>query len=324
MVLNSCQDLADVVQPGKPLLYVPPGFPDPPMPVDNQFTEARWRLGKKLFFDPILSSDLSVSCASCHKPELAFTDGKKVSEGVELRPGPRNAPSLANVAYHPYYTREGGVPTLEMQILVPIQEHVEFDFNIVLIAGRLRQDSAYVQESWAAYGREPDPYVITRAISCFERTLISGESRYDEYIRGNRFALSEEERRGMRLFFSESLACSRCHGGFNFTDYSFQNNGLYEIYEDPGRMRLTHKEEDRALFKVPSLRNVGVTAPYMHDGSMSDLESVVRHYNSGGKSHVHRSPFIRPLHLNAIEQKELVSFLKALTDEGFIGNPNFR
>ena len=294
------------------------------MPEDNQFTEARWKLGKKLFFDPVMSSDLSVSCASCHKPELAFTDGKRVSEGVALRPGTRNAPSLANVAFLPYYTREGGVPTLEMQILVPIQEHAEFDFNILLVADRLKQDSAYVQESWIAYGREPDPYVITRAIACFERTLISGESRYDEYLRGNRFALNEKELRGMRLFFSDRLACSECHGGFNFTDYGFQNNGLYEQYEDPGRLRLTNKESDRALFKVPSLRNVAITAPYMHDGSVNNLESVVAHYNEGGKGHVHQSSLVHPLNLTASEQGALVAFLETLTDEAFLSNPNFR
>ena len=320
----SCQESIDGLQPVKPLLYVPSGFPEPPMPEDNQFTEARWKLGKKLFFDPVMSSDLSVSCASCHKPELAFTDGKRVSEGVALRPGTRNAPSLANVAYHPYYTREGGVPTLEMQILVPIQEHAEFDFNILLVADRLKQDSAYVQESWIAYGREPDPYVITRAIACFERTLISGESRYDEYVRGNRFALNEKELRGMRLFFSDRLACSECHGGFNFTDYGFQNNGLYEQYEDPGRLRLTNKESDRALFKVPSLRNVAITAPYMHDGSVNNLESVVAHYNEGGKGHVHQSSLVHPLNLTASEQGALVAFLETLTDEAFLSNPNFR
>lgn len=322
--MMSCQDSIDDLHPGKPLLYVPSGFPDPPMPVDNQFTEARWKLGKKLFFDPILSSDLSVSCASCHKPELAFTDGKRVSEGVALRPGTRNAPSLANVAYHPYYTREGGVPTLEMQILVPIQEHAEFDFNILLVADRLKQDSAYVQESRIAYGRDPDPYVITRAIACFERTLISGESRYDEYVRGNRFALQEEELRGMRLFFSDRLACSKCHGGFNFTDYSFQNNGLYEHYEDPGRLRLTNQESDRALFKVPSLRNVAVTSPYMHDGSVDHLESVVAHYSEGGKGHVHQSSLVHPLNLTGSEQAALVAFLETLTDEAFLSSPNFR
>src|SRR5687768_16383599 len=122
------------------LLVVPKGFPDPVFPVDNEFTPERWALGKRLFFDKALSKDNTVACASCHLPDRAFTDGKVVSEGIEKRRGNRNAPSLANVAYHPYYTREGGVPTLEMQILVPIQEHAEFDFNILLIAERLRND----------------------------------------------------------------------------------------------------------------------------------------------------------------------------------------
>src|SRR4029079_5472799 len=126
----------------------------------------------------------------------------QVSPGVEERPGTRNAPTLANVAYHPYYTREGGVPTLEMQILVPIQEHAEFDFNILLIAERMQSDSTYVLQSKIAYDRTPDPFVITRAIATFERTLLSGDSRYDKFIRGDHSALSLEEQHGMDLFFS--------------------------------------------------------------------------------------------------------------------------
>src|SRR5688500_3776386 len=161
------------------LMNVPQGFPESVFPVDNELTSERWALGKRLFYDPILSADGSISCASCHDQNLAFTDNKKFSEGVEGRLGNRNAPTLANVAYHPYYTREGGVPTLEMQILVPVQEHAEFDFNMLSIADRLKEDTSYVAASWAAYGKEPDAFVITRAISCFERTLLSGNSRYD-------------------------------------------------------------------------------------------------------------------------------------------------
>jgi len=126
------------------LMEIPKGFPDINFPIDNAFSEARWNLGKTLFFDPIMSLDSSISCASCHLPELAFSDRVAFSEGVAQRLGTRNSPTLANVAYHPYYTREGGIPTLEMQILVPIQEHVEFDFNIVLIAERLAKNADYI------------------------------------------------------------------------------------------------------------------------------------------------------------------------------------
>lgn len=310
--------------PVEPLLAVPEGFPVPVFPEGNELTPERWALGKRLFFDPILSSDGMVSCASCHLPERAFTDGKTVSTGVEERLGTRNAPTLANVAYHPYFTREGGVPTLEMQILVPIQEHAEFDMNILDIAERLNMDSSYVRASMNAYGREPDAFVITRSIACFERTILSGNSRYDHFLKGKNTVLTASERRGMNLYFGEKTNCSKCHGGFNFTDYAFENNGLYETYTDPGRFRLTGKEADRALFKVPSLRNVGVTAPYMHDGSLPALEAVVEHYNSGVKNHPHKSVLIKPLGLTSSEQADLVAFLKALTDDDFLNNPKFR
>ncbi len=308
----------------EPLLAVPEGFPAPVFPEGNELTPERWALGKRLFFDPVLSSDSTVSCASCHLPEHAFTDGKQFSEGVEGRLGTRNAPTLANVTYHPYYTREGGVPTLEMQILVPIQEHAEFDFNILLIAERLNRDSSYVQLSRQAYDREPDAFVITRSIGCFERTMLSGGSRYDEFLNGKNSALTAAEKRGKDLFFSEKLACSQCHGGFNFTSYAFENNRLYEDYPDPGRFRLTGDEADRALFKVPTLRNVGVTAPYMHDGSLPTLEAVVEHYNTGGKNHPHKSQLIKPLGLSTKEKADLIAFLKALTDHDFLNNPKFR
>jgi cytochrome c peroxidase len=302
----------------EPLLQVPNGFPDPIFPEGNELTEARWLLGKKLFFDPVLSRDSSISCASCHLPAFAFSDTTAFSPGVGGASGTRNSPSLANVAYHPYLLREGGVPTLEMQILVPIQEHNEFDFNILLIAERLQRDSLYRAMSQAAYGREPDHFVITRAIACFERTLLSGDSAYD------RDELSPAAERGRQLFFGEKTQCSQCHGGFNFTHYAFENNGLYEEYADPGRFRLTGQEEDRALFKVPSLRNVGLTAPYMHDGSIPTLEAVVAHYDSGGAAHPHKSPLIKPLGLSAQERADLVAFLQSLTDEAFVNNPKFR
>lgn len=323
ITIMSCDDTVQP-EPMEPILNVPNGFPEPEFPLDNQFSVERWQLGKRLFYDTMLSSNQTISCASCHKPGLAFSDDKQVSPGVEERPGTRNAPTLANVVYHPYYTREGGVPTLEMQILVPIQEHAEFDFNILLIAERMQSDSTYVLQSKIAYDRTPDPFVITRAIATFERTLLSGDSRYDKFIRGDHSALSLDEQHGMDLFFSERLSCSACHSGFNFTNYNFENNGLYEEYADPGRFRLTNDEADRALFKVPTLRNVGVTAPYMHDGSLFSLEDVIEHYNQGGANHPHKSALVKPLHLSQKEKDDLVAFLQSLTDEHFVNNPKFK
>lgn len=309
----------------KPLLVIPEGFPSMDFPDDNPFTEASYDLGKKLFFDPIMSRDSSISCGSCHLPNKAFSDIVDFSLGVDDALGTRNSPSLANVGYQPYFMREGGVPTLEMQVLVPIQEHNEFDFNILLIAERLNRIPAYVEMSLEAYNRNPDPFVITRAIANFERTLISGNSPYDQYaLQGNDLALNESEKRGMDLFFSDSLACSSCHGDFNFTDYSFQNNGLYIEYEDEGRERLTNLEADRALFKVPGLRNVELTAPYMHDASMATLLEVLMHYETGGENHPNKSEEIQGFALTDTERLDLLAFLNALTDNEFISNENHR
>ncbi|MCB0807217.1 MAG: hypothetical protein KDC05_15575 [Bacteroidales bacterium] len=305
------------------LMEVPSHFPIPDFPVDNPFSEPAWKLGKMLFYDTRLSKDQKVSCASCHLPGNAFSDTVSFSRGFEGLAGTRNAPSLANVAYHPYFTREGGVPTLEMQVLVPVQEHNEFNFNIIEIAERLSDDGEYNDLALMAYDRELDYYVIPRALATFERSLISGNSKYDLYLNG-KASLNEMEWQGLALFQSEDLSCVVCHSGFNFTSYEFANNGLYTEYSDPGRFRLTGEEADLAMFKIPSLRNIEVTGPYMHDGSIKTLEGVIEHYNSGGKTHPHRSPLIRPLGLSQQEKLALMAFLKTLTDETFIGNEKFR
>lgn len=311
--------------PGGFAVVIPPGFPDIPYPADNTYTPERWALGRRLFYDAALSRDSTISCASCHRPEFAFADTRAVSPGIDGRLGTRNAPSLANVAYHPYYLREGGLPTLEMQVFVPLQETHEMDFEIALAAARLAADSSYQAMSEAAYDRPMDPYVITRALSNFERTLISGDSRYDRHLAGTATTvMTPSEKAGMDLFFSERTNCSACHGGYNFTTYAFANNGLYLDYTDPGRFRLTNLESDRAVFKIPSLRNISITAPYMHDGSLATLRDVIDHYDSGGQAHPNKSPLIRPLHLTEAEKDNLVAFLQMLIDPTFIHNPHLR
>ena len=303
-------------------ISVPNGFPEINFPEDNGFTKERWLLGKKLFFDKSLSLDSSISCSSCHQPALAFSDSVALSLGVKKLIGTQNAPTLTNVAYHPYYTRLGGVSTLEKQILVPIQEHNEFNFNIIEIAKRLQANKEYKQLSKKAYNREFDYYVITRAIANFERSLISGDSKYDRYKQGLN-KLTESEKEGMALFFSDKTNCSKCHSGFNFSNYAFENNGLYETYNDVGRKRLTEKDEDLEKFKVPTLRNVELTAPYMHDGSFKTLDEVVKHYNSGGKQNKQKNALIKPLNLTEVQQKNLVQFLNTLTDRKFCNNKAF-
>lgn len=303
----------------------PEGFSEIVYPEGNEYSKARWELGKKLFYDPILSIDSTLSCASCHKQEYAFADNKATTPGVFDRPGKRNAPTLTNVAYLPYVLFEGSVPTLEMQILVPIQEHNEFNHNIVAITESLKKNKTYVEMSQKAYNRVPDPFVITRSISNFQRTLISGNSPFDKfYYQNKESALTDQERNGMDIFFGDKAKCSQCHSGFQFTNYNFENNGLYEHYEDEGRLHFTGLESDRSKYKVPTLRNVELSAPYMHDGSLKTLMEVIEHYNSGGQNHINKSALIQPLYLTDQEKMDLEAFLKSLTDWEFINNPVFQ
>lgn len=307
------------------LLATPQGFPNMEFPEGNELTKARWDLGKRLFYEKRLSIDNSISCGTCHQPALAFADDKAFSPGVFNRPGLRNAPSLANVGYHPYLLREGSVPSLEMQVLVPIQEHNEFNHNIVNIVSELKDDSSYSKASLNAYDRTFDGYVLTRAISLFQRTMVSGNSAYDKLVNhGDANALDVNEKEGMNLFFSNRTNCASCHTGFNFTNYSFANNGLDSVYADNGRFRLTNDSADEATFKIPSLRNVGLTAPYMHDGRFSTLEEVVEHYNSGGKNHKNKSHLIKPLQLSTQEKADLVAFLNSLTDYDFVNDQKWK
>lgn len=302
-------------------LNIPPGFPMPEIPEDNALTQNRVALGKMLFHDKTLSKDSTVSCASCHLSQNAFTDPRRFSLGTGDSIGVRNAMPLFNVAYHRSFFWDGGVPTLELQVLAPIENPLEMNLPLTEVEPRLRQNPVYVEMFRKAYNREPDLYGLVRAIASFERTLISGNSRYDRYVyRKDDNALSPPEKRGMNIFFGEKAECFHCHTGFNFSDQSFQNNGLYATYTDPGRGRITGRTLDEGKFKVPSLRNLSYTGPYMHDGSLNTLEEVLQHYMSGGKNHPNQSPLIRPFTLTAQEQQDLIAFLKTLDDTDFIQN----
>ncbi len=299
-------------------LLIPKGFPEPYIPEDNQLTQSRVDLGKKLFFDKVLSRDSSVSCASCHVPRFAFTDRKTKGIGIRAQEVSRNTPTLTNVAYQDKFLLDGLNPSLEAQVNIPIHELKEFDFSIILVAERLKKNPQYVQLSKEAYGSDPSPRVITNAIAAYERTLISGNSSFDKYhFQGDSSALNASQKRGMNLFYN-TLNCSECHSGFNFTNGGLTNNGLYEHYPDTGRMRLFGMEKDRAIFKVPTLRNIAVTYPYMHDGSLNSLYDVINHYSSGGKNHQNKSELIQPFTLTDEEKIDLVSFLQALTDSSFL------
>ncbi|MEL6650782.1 MAG: cytochrome c peroxidase [Bacteroidota bacterium] len=303
---------------------LPAGFAEPSVPENNQMSNLRVSMGKMLFFDPILSVDSSISCASCHLAAAGLADHNPIAKGVHGRTAMRNAPTLTNIGYHPYFFREGGSPTLEQQVLGPICSNEEMGFNAALLAERLAQHPIYEPMAQEAYGREMGLFVLTRAIAAYERTMISGDAPYDRFRRNeDPQALSAAAQRGMTLFMSERTQCSRCHGGPDFSHYQFENNGLYAAFEDKGRYRVTLDSTDIGKFKVPTLRNVALSWPYMHDGSLPDLQSVLEHYNTGGQGHPNQSERIRPLGLTQNEISDLIAFLASLTDEAFINNPAF-
>jgi cytochrome c peroxidase len=292
------------------------GFPPLPFPENNPMEPLRVALGEKLFFDPMLSRDKSISCASCHLPEKAFTDGRPVAIGVEGRKGTRNSPTILNVAYHPYFFLEGGNPILETQMLGPLETHEEMDFSIAELIPRLENDEEYVRlfnETFPDKGIHP--YSITASIAAYERSLLSGNSRFDRFYYFGENSFTNSEMRGWELF---QKFCVSCHTGPMLSDFGFENVGLYQEYQDLGRMRVTRDSADLGKVKTPSLRNVALTAPYMHDGSMSNLREVVEHYNRGGFNHPNKSPLIRPLNLDEADKKALEDFLHTLSDRDFL------
>lgn len=286
-------------------------WPQMDYPEDNLPDAAKIALGEQLFEDPILSIDSSISCASCHKTDFALADNLPISPGVQGRLGKRNSPSLFNIGYHPYFMREGGVPTLEMQVLVPVQEHAEMDFNIVLLAERLNQNPTYKAAFMAAYGDSATPYTITRSLAQFERTLIAHEAPVDAYANGDDSVLSSSALRGLNLFFGKA-SCNTCHSGPLFTDHSFHNNGTAITDGDYGRGDLTLDSADFYTFKVPPLRFVSQTAPYMHAGTLATLDDVLAQYNAGGTGHAYQSDLIAPLNLSESELVDLKAFLETL------------
>ena len=299
------------------IVSMPAGAPVLPVPEANGLTKARVELGKALFFDAGLSLGRGISCASCHFADHAFSDTVALSVGAEGQTGFRNAPPLSNLAYHHDFFRDGGIPTLEQQVLAPIHTENEMASDILEVAEQLRGNARYVELSRLAYDREPDPYVITRAIACYERTLVSGWSRYDRSVyEGDATALTEAEQRGLTIFNSVEAGCSGCHSGFDLSDHSYRNIGTsLDHSADPGRERITLDPADRGKFKVPTLRNVAITGPYMHDGSMATLEEVVDHFVGGGVDDPNKDPLIQPLPLTAQDRSDLVAFLRALTDD---------
>ncbi|MBX2992671.1 MAG: c-type cytochrome [Bacteroidetes bacterium] len=323
-----CVKVDGVVEPVEETFRLPnfPGFPPVPVPAHNPMSTAKVTLGRHLFFDPRFSRDSSVSCASCHKPEFAFADaGNRTSAGFAGLRGTRNTPGLTNTAYGTSFFWEGGVLTLEIQVVSPILNPVEMNMNTDTLVLRLMQEPRYATLFTKAWGDSRITLErITHSIAAFERTILSGSSPFDKWTRGDRSAISASAARGADLFFGERGDCFHCHGGFNFTDNAFHNTGLDSVTIDPGRYLITNNETDKGRFKTPTLRNIALTSPYMHDGRFTSLEEVVRHYNSGGKPHPNRDILMRPLGLTESEVQDIVAFLEALTDLTFTTNPELQ
>ena len=315
-VISGCSETHGSLNPSD--TRTPEGFPEMHEPSDNPTTSAKVELGRHLFYDKRLSRDFTTSCASCHPQGNGFSDPDRVSTGVEGRTGTRNAPSLTNVGYNTSLLWEGGVPSLEQQAITPIIHPDEMDMHTDTLVAHLNQVTVYKSLFDNAWGdNEITIERITKSLASFERMLVSANAPFDKWKRGDKTALSESAKRGRELFFNETGDCFHCHGGFNFTDNDFHNNGL-SATEDEGRFRLTQRGIDRGKFKTPTLRNIEVTSPYMHDGRFTTLEEVLDHYNNGGEGHPNSGPLMRPLGLTETEKQEIIDFLKSLTDQDFL------
>ena len=341
---------------------LPRGFPTPKVPAGNPMSAAKVELGRHLFYDRSLSDSGHFSCATCHRQEQAFTDGLPQAVGATAELHPRGSMSLANVAYNASFAwADPTLHSLEDQALVPmfntdpVELGVEGDGSRML--ERLRRMPDYERMFAAAFAGETARIrldTVVQAIAAFERTLISGDSAYDRRVYlDDRAAMSESARRGMRLFFSERVACFRCHNGFNFSgpvtyegapprEPEFHNTGLYNLggkglypANNLGLREHTRKESDVGRFRAPTLRSAALTAPYMHDGSIATLEDVIEHYAAGGRTltsgpyagvgrdNPFKSHLVQGFELTGTQKADLVEFLRSLTDEGFVTDPRF-
>jgi cytochrome c peroxidase len=336
-------------------------MPLPEVPADNPMGAAKVELGRRLFYDRRLSVNQTTACATCHVQALAFTDGRPRSVGATGETHPRGSMSLVNTAYASRLTWANPLlDRLEDQALTPMFGDNPVEMGM---AGRekqlvavLRADEVYRQLLPQVFPNDADPFSVlnaVRAIAAFVRSIVSFDSPYDRYLAGDADALDGAAVRGMDLFFSERLECFHCHGGFNFTDSTthandrvdrvgFHNNGLYNLdgngaypVDNTGLFDLTGERRDMGRFKAPTLRNVALTAPYMHDGSMATLEEVVEHYERGGRfiedgeftgdgrRSPYKSKFVPGFELSESERADLLAFLHSLTDESVVQDPRY-
>jgi len=303
---------------------IPAGWPGISAVDDNPWNAERAELGKELFFEPLLSNNRNVSCATCHQPATAWTVNEDLIMGTEGTRFFRHPPSLLNVGFFTSWHWDGGTTSLEKQVLAPLENPDEMNMRADSLILRLRRDAYYRDRFMSVYGKEPDMYGVTRSLGAYQRSLISARSKWDRVETGNE-ALTEVEARGQDLFFSDSLACSECHVPPLFTDLLFHNNGRWQWGDfDPGRSRVTLDSLDRGKFKTPTLRNVAVTRPYFHDGSAVDLESVLVHYENGGNGNQLQDSRIRSFQLSHSDRSAILTFIMTLTDTSSMNDPQLK
>ena len=304
---------------------LPVNFPAPVYTLaQNAPDAATFELGRTLFYDPRLSGDGSISCGSCHQQSRAFTDGRALAVGVGGRLSPRNAPALQNLRWRRGFMADGGARGLELQALAPLTSHAEMNLSLPEALARLNADPAYRRRFAAIYGPGTiDTPQFLRALAQFTAALTSANSRYDKYVRHEPDGgFTQQEMNGLAIFRAK---CGGCHAGELFTDERFRNNGLDRTFpRDSGRANITLRAADRGRFKVPGLRNVARTAPYMHDGRFATLPQVLGHYAHGVRPSPTLDPLLRRANgqlgiaLSAAQQADLLAFLNTLTDQEFL------
>lgn len=299
-------------------VQIPPPIPlgleqDLRVPADSPLTADKVELGKMLYFDPRLSRDYTVSCATCHNPALGFSDGLPTSVGIENRRGPRNSPTVVNTTYHPHQFRDGRTATLEEQALEQIEDPIGMGNTLDAAVETIGKIGEYRRRFQEVFGTGVTAGGMARAIAAFERTILSGNSAWDRFNADEANALGESARRGWELFRGRAN-CASCHFGPLLTDFDFHNLGVGMDRDEPdlGRYTVTGVDSDRGAFKTPSLRDITRTAPYMHDGSLATLEEVIGLHDRGGEPNPWLDDSIEPLHLAAREAADLLAFLRSL------------
>jgi len=290
----------------------------PPAPADNVPNAARVELGKMLFFDPRLSSERNLACASCHNPLFGWSDGLPTAKGFKSKVLGRASPTVINSGFNTLQMWDGRRPTLEDQAMGPMESMDEMAMDLTALFNWLNTSPGYKAAFAKAYPGEPvDKSTTSKAIASFERTLLSGDSPFDRWLRGDKKAMSAQQVRGFRLFADEKKGnCAACHSAPNFTDNGFHNIGLASYGQpnpDVGRFAIKPLPALKGAFKTPTLRDIALTAPYFHDGSAHTLMEVMEHYNQGGVTKTDLSPNIKALNLSRDEMQDIVAFMQALT-----------